>query len=294
MPMIGKPAGVNDFNNVRMGRPADYEQGVSVVENNPDGTSKSQKTGEELNRMAGVKPETRFVDRKQKETMGSDGFMKLLAHQLQHQDPMKPMDQKDFSANLAQFSQLEQMTQMNKKLDAVTNNRPTEDKFYGASFLGKKVITSGTSIDYQGDGRPTEINFSLEKPAKNALVRIYDNKMQLQAQFQRDNLPSGVQTIVWDGYGQDGEIAPKDKYTFEVIAFDQNMNQFKGDTKAEGIVVGVQFENGETVLRMKDGKKVFLRDVQSFSMSDDAPGQKMPALQREATNAYNKVENQLN
>lgn len=33
MPMIGKPAGVNDFNNVRMGRPADYEQGVSVVEN---------------------------------------------------------------------------------------------------------------------------------------------------------------------------------------------------------------------------------------------------------------------
>lgn len=255
------------------------------------------KVGDSLNKAAGVKPETRFVDRKTKETMGADGFMKLLAHQLQNQDPMKPMDQKDFSANLAQFSQLEQLTNMNKKMESMTANNTTEKKFLGAGFLGKKVVTKGTTLDYAGDGRNIEIPFFLDKNAKNAIIRVYDAKNQMIAEIQKEGLSKGMQSISWDGIGLDGQIAPKETYQFNVLAFGENNEKFMADTRAEGTVAGVNFdENGETVFTLQNGKKVFLRDVESFSMggNSDSIGKKVPTLQKDASNAYNQLENQFN
>ena len=49
-------------------------------------------------------------------TMGKDDFMRLLVTQLSTQDPLKPMDSQDFGAQLAQFSSLEQMTNVNANL----------------------------------------------------------------------------------------------------------------------------------------------------------------------------------
>jgi flagellar basal-body rod modification protein FlgD len=55
-----------------------------------------------------------------KDPLGRDAFMNLLITQLQHQDPTQPQANGEFLAQLAQFSQLEQMQSMNQKLDAIT------------------------------------------------------------------------------------------------------------------------------------------------------------------------------
>ncbi len=291
MPTIGRPVSAQEqqYQDIQIKRAEPQEPRQQM-----DSQGNPVKVGDALNKVAGIKPEQRFVDRKAKETMGQDGFMKLLAYQLQNQDPMKPMDQKDFSANLAQFSQLEQMTAMNKKLEGMTANNTNEKKFFGAGFLGKKVVTKGTSLDYQGDGRDINLPFHLEKPAKNAIIRIYDSKNQMIAQFEKENLPKGPQSLSWDGMGLDGQLAPKEKYQFNVLAFDNNNEKFFAETKAEGIVSNVNFdENGETVFTLSDGRTVFLRDVESFSMNqNEAGGKNLPQLQKNANNAYNQLENQ--
>ena len=62
--------------------------------------------------------------------MGKDEFLKLLTVQLGNQDPMNPVDQKKFAAELAQFSQLEQLAAMNSKLNNLNNNTPQRSKIF--------------------------------------------------------------------------------------------------------------------------------------------------------------------
>lgn len=52
-------------------------------------------------------------------SLGRDAFLKLLVTQLAHQDPTQPQSDQEFIAQLATFSSLEQLTQINTKLDAI-------------------------------------------------------------------------------------------------------------------------------------------------------------------------------
>ncbi len=73
--------------------------------------------------------------------MGRDSFLLLLVTQLQNQDPMNPMDDKDFAAQLAQFSSLEQMMNMSESLDAVGRS---------ATF-GQALSLTGKWVEYSGN-----------------------------------------------------------------------------------------------------------------------------------------------
>jgi flagellar basal-body rod modification protein FlgD len=288
MPEIGKPQEANPFKNVQMN-----------MGNRSNKKKDKENVGEQLNKMAGVEGESKFVDRNSHNKMGKDGFLKLLTHQLQNQDPLKPMDQKQFAADLAQFAQLEQMTNMNSKFDNMQKAMPTENKFYGASFIGKAVQTKGTSVRVEENGKKIEVPFNLPQSAKKVLVRIYDKNNQLVGQVDRDSMGFGPQSVTWDAKGFDGYFVGKGDFRVEVRAWDETFNEFKGETKSSGLVTSVDFVGDETVLTLKGGKKVYLRDVDSFSSPEaaknSAPGKNnagasnLPALQKKANDSYNQI-----
>lgn len=231
-------------------------------------TNKRAPTGKEkerlLNKITGFTPKNDlYVDGKKHNKMGKDEFLKLLTHQLQNQDPMKPMEQGKMAAELAQFSQLEQLANLNTKFDDFNSNANVEDKFYGASFLGKEVVTTGRSLDFQGEGKEADILFTLPKAASKALVRIYDSKGNMVGEMWKENLGRGNNNVAWDGTALDGSPSAAGEYKVSVLAWDETAEPIPVETKVKGQVQSVFFENGETVL-LVDGKKVFLRDVDSF------------------------------
>jgi len=65
-----------------------------------------------------------------------DMFLKLMVAQLQNQDPSSPMDQKDMMAQMAQFTQVEQSTNMVKALNTMSHNAEITQ---GANLIGKTV-----------------------------------------------------------------------------------------------------------------------------------------------------------
>jgi flagellar basal-body rod modification protein FlgD len=58
-------------------------------------------------------------------SLGKDAFLKLLVTQLQHQDPTKPQDDAQFIAQLAQFSSLEQLTEIAKGVETLVAALPS-------------------------------------------------------------------------------------------------------------------------------------------------------------------------
>jgi flagellar basal-body rod modification protein FlgD len=114
-------------------------------------------------------------------TLGKDDFLKLLITQLQNQDPTRPLEDKEFIAQMAQFSSLEQMVEMNKTLgDLIADNRVN----YSTSLLGKQVEVfddrSGRSVvgvvdevRFQG-GVPT-VSFNGLSYAVDQVVRVREN-----------------------------------------------------------------------------------------------------------------------
>ena len=254
MPLIGNPktSGDKKFSQIKM-RSATQKL-----------DPKKQKE-ELLKKINGERGNVKFVEERDHNKIGKDEFLKLLTHQLSQQDPLNPMDQKQFAADLAQFTQLEQMANMRTELQKQNENRAAENKFYAASFLGKKVITSGTTIDYKGE-LDVDIPFSLPKNAKKVMIRIFDEANQLIAQIDKDSIPKGSRVISWDGISLDKSQAANGSYTVEVRAWDNDFNQFLGETKSHGIVTGVNFDNKEMVLSLDGKKSVFLRDVERFEV----------------------------
>ena len=75
---------------------------------------------------------------KKNNEIGQQEFLMLLVNQLQNQDPMNPLDSQEFAAQLATFTQLEQLISINSKLDSViSSNNPVSTL---ASFLGREVV----------------------------------------------------------------------------------------------------------------------------------------------------------
>jgi len=89
--------------------------------------------------------------------LGLEDFMKILLTQLQYQDPLKPMDNQEFMAQIAQFTSLEQTQQLNDKLDQLITNQAA---LQSVGLIGRTVDIStstgqvtGTvsSLSLQGD-----------------------------------------------------------------------------------------------------------------------------------------------
>jgi flagellar basal-body rod modification protein FlgD len=259
MPEIGRPVtpAQESYRQVTMGP-------KSLAGN---GKSDAKMREDLINKATGYKPKNELYKEGPHNEMGKDEFLKLLTFQLQNQDPMNPMDQSKFTGELAQFSQLEQLSNLNKKYDDGNKSKAMQDKFYAASFVGKKVVTNGSSIFLKESGDPGDILFKLDGDASKVMVRVLDEKNNVMGEIWKDGMSGGSHQVTWDGVALDGSPAVKGKYTAQVKAWDNMGNEIGTRTEATGVVQSVNFDEGEPVLNV-GGQKVYLRDVQSFHTAD--------------------------
>jgi flagellar basal-body rod modification protein FlgD len=96
--------------------------------------------------------------------LGKDDFLQLLTTQLKNQDPMNPMEDMDFIGQMAEFSSLEQMLNLNTGVDkintALTNNTTTQ----AMMFLGTNVTAQVDESDEPITGTVSTIGFKDNQP----------------------------------------------------------------------------------------------------------------------------------
>jgi len=95
---------------------------------------------------ATANPSTQSAEKKPNDSLGQDAFLKILIAQLKYQDPMEPQKDAEFIGQMAQFSSLEQLTQLNKTM---TNFAGGGDN---GSLAGSAHLL-GTEVSWSADGQ---------------------------------------------------------------------------------------------------------------------------------------------
>lgn len=193
------------------------------------------------------------------DVMGKDDFLRLLVAQLQSQDPMNPMESTDFTAQLAQFSSLEQLQNINTSLGTIGSSQSVLTNSQAVGFIGKTITAIGDTIDVR-NGQSQDLQFSLDADAAGSYLRIYDQQGNFIRQIETGDLESGQNTVSWDGQDYLGGQAPNGTYTFEVEAIDEIGNSVPVTQFTNGVVTGVHFQNGVAYLQC-DNREIALGNV---------------------------------
>ena len=185
--------------------------------------------------------------------LGKSDFLNLLIAQLQHQDPLKPLESTEFTAQLAQFTSLEQLTNINTNLQQLQYSQTSMHDNQAVAFIGKVVDVQGSSLSVK-DGVPEEIHFDLGAPSQTVLANIYDANGNYVRTIESQYLGAGENKLLWDGKDQSGNPLPDGRYSFEVMAADTDGQPVAAVSYVSSTVTGVSFEDQTTYVLTEDAK----------------------------------------
>ncbi|MGQ9603164.1 MAG: flagellar hook assembly protein FlgD [bacterium] len=216
----------------------------------------------EIQSLNEVQNSTREIARDPLRSLGKDDFLRLLTVQLQYQDPLSPLGNEDMIAQLAQFSSLEQLENINKNLLVSTdlNLLLTQvlNNTAAVGLVGKEIVAKSSSICLD-DGR-AEIAFDLAEPATKVVIEISDGQGVDVRKIEISDPSKGWNTIAWDGKDNSGRDCSKGTYRVEITAFGKDGEVTNVSGKVKGTVDSVRFVNGEAVFIIK-GVMVGISDI---------------------------------
>ncbi len=190
-----------------------------------------------------------------------DEFLRLFVTQLRYQDPLSPLDSKDMTAQLAQFSSLEQLQYIKMQLADLLLFQNSLQNTLTVSLIGREVSVEGDTISLDVS---KEIRFRLSAPAEKVKIQIYDSSGNLVREVNLGRCSEGENTYTWDGYDNSGNPLPDGLYRFSVEAYDQEGSTVEVQTFKTARVTAVTFQDNITYLVLDDGTKVQLNEILSI------------------------------
>jgi flagellar basal-body rod modification protein FlgD len=198
------------------------------------------------------------------QTLGKDDFLSLLVTQLKNQDPLKPTDPAEFTGQLAQFSSLEQLHNINESMKALESIGGSVDRLSALSMIGKYVVTESNAFRYEG--APVELGFRFQDHVAEAAILVRNEAGQIISRIDVNEPSAGENFISWDGTDADDVEAPKGEYRFEVVGVTKDGSSLQGDTLVQSLITGVDFSSADGILLTERGE-VKLSEIDKVNSS---------------------------
>ncbi|MEA3286000.1 MAG: DUF2271 domain-containing protein [Candidatus Marinimicrobia bacterium] len=177
-------------------------------------------------------------------------FLMLLIAQLRHQDPMEPADSQEFASQLAQFTSLEELQQLNRtSTQGVETNlmlSQTINNTMAATMIGKEVKAMGDTVILEHGAEPP-ISFQTGGFADDVDISIRDAAGNVVDTISMQSVAKGDHTVTWDAIGNNGNALPPGEYTFSVEATNAAGETIASDTVMIGLIEAVRYTNAGAI-----------------------------------------------
>lgn len=195
-----------------------------------------------------------------------DTFLQILTTQLKNQNPLDPLDTNQFTAQLVQFTGVEQQLKTNEFLESLLSTTQNSQRSDAVSYIGKQVTVSGSTTQLKGSHAMWAYN--AEANVANANITI-KNATGDVVYTQTGSLGIGEGTFAWDGIGSDGTPHPDGMYTIKIEGTNLSGKTVKVSTSSVGTVTAVDFSGPEPMVTV-GASKVPLRDISEVRGTEPA------------------------
>jgi flagellar basal-body rod modification protein FlgD len=224
-----------------------------------------QDIGEVLNKIA----DPNYVDQSKRvrsvgnDKMDKDAFMKMMLAQMKNQDPTNPLKSHEMAAQLAQFSGLEQMQNMNTTLNEIQKGQKPSESFQALNFIGKGVQGDSAKVIRMKGDKEHEFNFNLPATAKDIEIKVRNSEGDVIRKVPLHDLKEGENLWKWNGKNEQGNATPVGEYQFVVEAKGSDGKKLFVKTDFSGTISGVSYTAEGPVL-MVGRQSVKLKDVKKI------------------------------
>jgi flagellar basal-body rod modification protein FlgD len=195
--------------------------------------------------------------------LGKDAFMKLMLAQMKNQDPTNPMQNHELAAQLAQFSSVEQLQNVNTTLDDMRKGQKPTESFQALNFIGKAVWGDSSKLVRAKGDKSHEFSFHLPDNAKDVKIKVLNPNAEVVRTVDLKDLKEGDNSWVWNGLNEQAQAQPAGEYRFVVEAQNLEGKKLAVKTDFEGVITGVNYTPegpvllvGSQSVKLKDVKKI--------------------------------------
>lgn len=197
--------------------------------------------------------------------LGQDDFLELMIAQLQNQDPTNPSDSAEFLSQIAQFSMVEGVSDLNTQFSDFTSLFDSSQTMDAINLVGRSVMT-GTNVGYlEADGVDApEMNATVDLPVASSSTTVYiqDEFGVLVNQIEMGPTDAGYQPVSWDGTDFNGDPLDSGRYRLSAEAFiDGQIQSVSLYTHNQVESVLINNTTGDYELSLADGSSAELSEV---------------------------------
>jgi flagellar basal-body rod modification protein FlgD len=195
--------------------------------------------------------------------LGQTEFLELMMAQLEFQDPMKPMDNGEFLGQMAQFSTVTGIEDMQKSLDQLSATYSSSQTLQSTQLVGQEVLIENNSLKLSKEGNATG-SFELDVSSGEVQLDVLNSAGNVVKQLPMGQYPAGRHTFSWDGSNDAGQRAPEGDYTMSISA-QQDDGFISATVLTSRIIDSVEFGNGtQTTLNTRQGDVLTLPDIRQI------------------------------
>ncbi|MDP1707787.1 MAG: flagellar hook assembly protein FlgD [Gammaproteobacteria bacterium] len=200
-----------------------------------------------------------------KNKLGQEQFLKLMTAQLQNQNPTKPLDNAEFLSQIAQFSTVSGIQDLQTAFSKLADSLGSGQALQGASMVGRGVLAPGSYGNILAPDTGLSGAVDLATSTSNLTLAIYDAAGQLVRRLDLGQQASGLVSFGWDGTTDGGEAAAPGRYRIQATTLIDGRAQGADtliDARVESVTLG---NNGQGLsLNLFGGNTIALSAVRQI------------------------------